>query len=331
MIATLIEAHAGAPDGAELTGARWLTGWSFEPLPLVAIVVAAGLYLVGVQRLQAAGNPWPVGRTAAFAGGLIAALIATSSAMATYDTVLLSAHMLQHMTLSMLVPILLALGAPITLALRTLPGAPRARLLSVIHSRVAAVLTFPVFAGAIFIVNPFVLYFSGYYEATLRNPWLHEVNHLHFVLIGCLWFWPLLGIDPMPRRIGYPQRVIAVFLTLPFHAFLGVAIMSMNTLIAAEWYLEVNRDWGASLLADQRTAGGILWVSGDLISLVIFAALFRQWVRASEREARREDRRLDRIDALAARGASLRSGSPGARLGEPSNISSEDPSDRSGP
>ncbi|MGQ0632898.1 MAG: cytochrome c oxidase assembly protein [Sporichthyaceae bacterium] len=310
MIRTLIEAHAGAPDGVPLTGSRWLTGWTFEALPVVAIAVAAGLYLCGVRHLHRAGTAWPIGRTVAFGGGLFAALIATSSAMATYDTVLLSAHMLQHMTLSMLVPIFLALGAPITLALRTLPSAPRARLLSVIHSRVAAVLTFPVLAGAIFIVNPFVLYFSGYYEATLRNPLLHDLGHLHFVVIGALWFWPLLGIDPMPRRIGYPQRVLAVFVTLPFHAFLGVAIMSMNTLIAADWYVGLNRDWGPSLLSDQQTAGGILWVTGDLIGLVIFAALFRQWVRASEREARREDRHLDRLEAQAARTASVASRRP---------------------
>ena len=126
----------------------------------------------------------------------------------------------------MIAPVFLALGAPITLALRTLPPGGRGRLLAVLHSRVARVLTFPVVAGVIFVANPFALYLTGWYEATLRNPLLHDLNHLHFVLVGCLWFWPILGLDPMPNRLPYPLRLLAVFATMPFHAFLGVAIMS---------------------------------------------------------------------------------------------------------
>jgi putative copper resistance protein D len=123
--------------------------------------------------------------------------------------------------------------------------------------------------------------------------------------VGLLWYVPLLGIDPLPRRPSYPLRVISAFLTLPFHAWLGVAIMSMNTLIAGDWYLDQHRSWGASPLSDQHTAGGILWSSGDLVGLVVFAALFQQWFRASQREARREDRRLDRLEAEEAARAAL--------------------------
>ncbi|MCI0689799.1 MAG: cytochrome c oxidase assembly protein, partial [Sporichthyaceae bacterium] len=194
----------------------------------------------------------------------------------------------------------LALGAPITLALRTLPRPGRRLLLRVMHSRPARVLTFPAVAGAIFIANPFALYFSGLYEATLRNPVLHDLNHLHFVLVGCLWFWPLLGLDPMPNRVPYPLRMLGAFATLPFHAFLGVAIMSSTTVLAASWYESLNREWGPGLLDDQQVAGGILWVTGDLVGLVVFAVLFAQWARASEREAEREDRRLDRLAAAGA-------------------------------
>jgi len=85
---------------------------------------------------------------------------------------------------------------------------------------------------------------------------------------------------------------------MPFHAFLGVAIMSSSTVIAADFYREVARTWGPTLAEDQRIAGGVLWASGDLIALVVLAALFVQWARASEREAVREDRRLDRLDEL---------------------------------
>jgi cytochrome c oxidase assembly factor CtaG len=294
----VIHAHAGPRDpGPALTGSRWLTEWTFEPLPLLGIVLAGGLYLLGVRRMQAAGNPWPVSRTVCFLIGLVWMLLAVASPLASYDTVLLSVHMVQHMILAMLAPIFLVLGHPITLALRTLPPRGRGVVLTVIHSRVAAVLTFPVVAGFIFVVNPFVLYFSGLYEQTLESPWLHDLNHVHFVAVGTLWYASLLAVDPLPRRPSYPIRVIAAFLTLPFHAWLGVAIMSMNTLIASDWYLGQGREWGASPLSDQKTAGGILWVSGDLIGLVVFAALFRGWISESEREARREDRRLDRLEA----------------------------------
>jgi putative copper resistance protein D len=205
--------------------------------------------------------------------------------------------MVQHMVLAMLTPVFLALGAPVTLALRALPRRGRGVLQAGLHSRVAKVVTFPVVAGVLFVANPFALYLTGWYEATLRNPVLHDLNHVHFVLVGCLWFWPLLGLDPMPVRPAYPLRLVAVFATMPLHAFLGVAIMGASTLIAEGFYREVGRTWGPSLAKDQEIAGGLLWASGDLVALVVLGALFVQWARASEREAVREDRRLDRLEA----------------------------------
>jgi cytochrome c oxidase assembly factor CtaG len=307
--ASLILTHATPGSQiAPLTPVRLLTGWSLEPLPLLAVLLVAGLYVLAVRRLRARSVPWPRWRTVSFLGlGLGSFLLATQSALAAYDTVLLSVHMVQHMVLSMITPVFLALGAPITLALRTLPARPRGWLRRLLHSGFARVVTFPPLAGAAFVATPFILYFSGWYEATLRNGLLHDLNHLHFVLVGCLWFWPLLSVDPMPRRLPYPLRMIAVFATLPFHAFLGVAIMSMTTLIAGEWYAEMGRTWGASLAADQRAAGGILWASGDLVGLVILGVLAVQWMRESEREARREDRRLDRLEM---QGVTDRSGPP---------------------
>jgi len=223
--------------------------------------------------------------------------VATSSSLATYDTTLLSTHMAQHMMLSMVAPVFLALGAPITLALRTLPGRSRRVLLSVLHSRLARVVSFPPVAFVFFIASPWVLYFSGWYEATLRSGSLHDLLHLHFVVVGCLFFWPLLGLDPVPGRVAYPFRMLMIFATLPFHAFLGVTIMTMDTLIGGDWYPSLERLWPPSPSADQHIAGGILWASGDLVGLVFFAVLFVQWIRESQREAERVDRRLDREEA----------------------------------
>jgi putative copper resistance protein D len=292
-------AHLGPGDEvAPLTPLRLLTGWTFEPLPLLAIALVAAAYLLGVRRLRQRGDGWPAARTVSFVVfGLGGAAVATCSALGTYDTTLLSVHMVQHMVLSMVVPIFLALGAPVTLALRTLPARPRGWLLTVVHSRVAKVAAFPPLALALFIGSPWALYFSGWYEATLRSPFLHDMLHLHFVLIGCLFFWPLLGRDPVPGRVSYALRLIVIFLTLPFHAFLGVTIMSANTLIAESWYRSLDLDW-TSPVSDQHLAGAVLWASGDIIGLLFFAVLFVQWVQASHREAAREDRRLDRLEAL---------------------------------
>jgi cytochrome c oxidase assembly factor CtaG len=201
--------------------------------------------------------------------------------------------------LSMLAPIFLALGAPVTLALRTLTRTPRGWLLALLHSKVAAVLAFPPVAFALFVLTPWALYLTGWYDATLRSPYLHEMMHLHFLLVGSLFFWPLLGVDPVPGRVAYPFRMLTVFATLPFHAFLGVTIMSMSGLIAADWYTAQARTWGGTPAQDQELAGGLLWGAGDVVALVIFGVLFVQWVRQSQREAAREDRRLDRLESRA--------------------------------
>ena len=281
---------------------RLFTEWGLAPLPLVITVWVGGLYLLGVRSLHRRGDHWPMGRTVAFVGvGMGAFYLVTSSGLAAYDTTLMSVHMVQHMVLSMLVPLALALGAPVTLALRTLPGTPRRWLLAVLHSRVARVLSFPPLTLALYVISPWALYFSPWYDATLSNAWLHELMHVHLVTVGALFFWPLVGADPVPGRVGYPARMLMTVLTLPFHAFLGVTIMGQTTLIGATHYLALREDpaysWLPDALSDQHLAGGLLWASGDLVGLSFFAILFAQWVRQSMREARREDRRLDLVEA----------------------------------
>ena len=280
------------------------TQWELSPVLFVLMVWAAGLYLYGVWRLHERGDHWPIGRTLAFVvGGIGSFFFATSSGLATYDTTLLSVHMVQHMILSMVVPVFCALGAPVTLALRTLPRRPRAVLLSVLHSRVAKVLTFPPLTLALFVISPWALYFSGWYDATLHSTFLHELMHVHLVVVGALFFTPIVGIDPVPGRVGYPFRLLMLVLTLPFHAFLGVTIMGQTRLIGHDWYpsLHASMPWLPNPLDDQNLAGGILWGSGDLIGVSVFGVLFVQWVRSSMAEAKREDRRLDRLERAAAR------------------------------
>jgi cytochrome c oxidase assembly factor CtaG len=284
------------------TPASVFTEWELEPLLMGLAAVAVGLYLAGVWRLHERGDHWPVGRTLSFVvggGGLF--VFASCSGLAAYDDTLLSVHMVQHMILSMAVPVFGALGAPITLALRTLPRGGRRLLLKALHSRVAKVLTFAPLTFALYVLSPWALYFSGWYDATLHHHDLHHLMHLHLVVVGTLFFTPILGVDPVPGRMSYPFRMLAVMLTLPFHAFLGVTIMAQDHLIGGSWYpsLHAEMPWLPDPHADQHLAGGILWASGDLIGLLFFGVLFAQWARSSMREGQREDRRLDRLERAA--------------------------------
>ena len=304
----------GGADLADLppfTPSALLTEWGVDPVLFVVTVWVAGLYLVGVWVLRSRGDRWPLGRTLSFVVlGMGSLYVATSSGLAAYDTVLLSVHMVQHMVLSMVVPLFLALGAPVTLALRTLPQRPRSWLMALLHSRAAKVLSFAPLTFLLFVVSPWALYFSGWYDATLRSAYLHEMMHVHLVLVGTLFFWPLVGVDPVPGRVAYPFRLLLTFLTLPFHAFLGVTIMGQQELVAGEWYTSLPARTGLGWLpdpaADQHLAGGILWGSGDLVGLTFFGVLFVQWARSSMREARREDRRLDRLEGRSATGPAAR-------------------------
>jgi putative copper resistance protein D len=297
----VLAASEAVQDLPRFTWGRVWTDWSLDPLLFVATVWVTGLYVVGVLVLRRRGVHWPVGRTLSFVvAGMGGFLVATASGLSTYDTTLISVHMVQHMVLSMWVPVFLALGAPVTLALRTLPRGPRGVLLAVLHSRVAKVLSFPPLTFALYVISPWALYFSGWYDASLDSTYVHEMMHVHLVLVGCLFFWPLMGIDPVPGRVSYPFRMAMIFLTLPFHAFLGVTIMSQEALIGGDHYRALREGpmgaWLPDAAADQNLAGGILWASGDLVGLVFFGVLFAQWVRASMREAAREDRRLDLLE-----------------------------------
>ena len=280
-----------------------LTAPTFDLVPLVGLVLALCLYLRGVLRLRARGDAWPVMRTVNFCVlGLGTIGFALFSGLGTYDLSLFGAHMVQHMLLSMVATVFLALGAPVTLALRTLPRRPRGLLLALLHSRVAKVVTFPLIPWLLFVGSPFALYFSGWYPATLAHPLLHQLVHVHFLVVGSMFFWPMLGIDPIPGRVSHPARMLMLAATLPFHAFLGVAIMSVPDsgagLIARDHYLALHSV--ADAVFQQQVAGGLLWSSGDIIGLMFLIIVLTQWMRASDREAVREDRRLDRLEDLAA-------------------------------
>ena len=283
-----------------LTWGRAVTAWDPRVSVLVALVAAAGLYLYAAQRLRRRGDAWSPARDVSFVlGGLGCIAWATLGWMGVYDDTLFWAHMAQHMVLSMVAPIFLALGAPVTLALRTLPPRPRRWLRTTLHSLPAKILINPLVGFALVFGTPFVLYDTGLYQASLQHDWLHNLLHVHFVLAGCIFFWPIVGIDPVPGRLPHPIRLLLLCVSLPAHAWLGVSIMSQHAIIAGDYYRALGRPWPPSLGQDQTIGGGLLWAAGDLVGLLVFGALLVQWSRADDREAARVDRHLDRTERLA--------------------------------
>ncbi len=294
---------------------RLLFDWRFDLVFGTAAIALAVVYLLGVRRLRLRGDAWPVGRTIAWVSGCAVLLIATSSGIGRYAPAMFSVHMGNHMLLSMVAPVLFVLGGPVTLALRALPAAgradppgPREWLLAFVHSPVSRALTNPVVALVLFVGSFYALYFSGLFDAALNYHWAHLAMNAHFVLVGYVFYWPVIGVDPAPRRIPHLGKLGMMFASMPFHAFFGVILMNEQTVIGEDFYRSLDLPWVGDLLTDQRLGGGIAWASGELPVLLVLIALLVQWARADEREARRSDRRADASgdEDLAAYNAMLR-------------------------
>lgn len=279
------------------TAAR-LLDWHPQPIPVfpaLALVLML-IYGVGVERLHRAGNPWPIVRTSAFAAGLLTLILVTATGVGGYGMQLMSVHMVQHMVLSMLTPVLLLLGAPITLALRTLPGGragPRRVLLRLLHSRVARFLSSPLFSLPVFLVSLYGLYLTPAFDALMSNWWAHNLMLVHFLVVGLLFFWPIVGIDPTPRRSPHVLRMLELMVGVPFHAFFGIAVMMSNALIV-HYFAHPPSAWGIAALSDQSAAGGIAWAFSEVPTGLVLIIVAASWARSDEREARRADRAADR-------------------------------------
>ncbi|WP_127507272.1 cytochrome c oxidase assembly protein [Actinoplanes solisilvae] len=279
-----------------------------DPLPdlffLTLVVTGVGAYVVGVLRLRKAGHAWPLSRTVSWIGGMLLLAAVTSLGIAKYAYVLFSVHMVQHMVLSMLVPILLVGGAPVTLALRSLkrPSDPQARgvrewLLLALHSRFLRLLSNPIVALAVYVVSLYGLYFGGLLGTLMRYHLGHLAMLTHFVLAGYLLFWVLIGADPGRRRVHPALLTIVHFLAMAAHAFFGFVLLQSTTVIAPDWYSAVHPPWAVSLLDDQHLGAGLAWAFGELPAAVILLLLVRQWMRSDQREQARLDRAADRADA----------------------------------
>ncbi|MFF3577452.1 cytochrome c oxidase assembly protein [Streptomyces mirabilis] len=274
--------------------------WSAEPFFLVACLTGLGLYGWGVVRLARRGDKWSVGRTIAFVLGVLTVMLVMCTKLNDYGMVMFSVHMVQHMVISMLSPILILLGAPITLALRALPVAatrgnkgPRELLLMFLHSRYMRIITHPAFTIPLFIASLYALYFSPIFDFLMGSKTGHIAMMCHFLAVGLVFFWPIMGVDPGPHRPGYLMRMLELFAGMPFHAFFGIALM-MASEPMVETYKNPPASLGIDALSDQSAAGGIAWAFSEIPSVLVLIALLFQWYASEKRQARRTDRAADR-------------------------------------
>jgi cytochrome c oxidase assembly factor CtaG/putative copper export protein len=295
-------AAPGPPSAARLLG-DLLPDFFF----LAVTACGIGFYLAGVRRMRQGGHAWPLARTASWVGGMLLLGAVTCLGAAKYAYVLFSAHMVQHLLLSMVVPILLVGGTPITLALRTLrkPADPQVRgarewLLLALHSRVMRLLSHPAVALGIYVASLFGLYMGTALGTLMRYHLGHLAMLVHFVFSGYLLFWVLIGADPGRRRIHPALLALVHFLSMVAHAFFGFVLLQSTTVIGLDWYSSVHPVWAPSLLADQHLGAGLAWAFGELPGAAVLLLLVRQWVRSDEREQARSDRAADRAEAASA-------------------------------
>ena len=262
-----------------------LLGWQLDLASLLLVGLTGALYAVGVRRLADRGRRWSPARTVALAAALAVAVVATQSGIARHEDARLWVHMVQHTLLGLTVPLLLVLAAPLTLALQSAAPHTRRSLRALLRSRPAHVLAHPVVAWTLFGGGLAVIYLTPLLDLSVRNDAVHLLVHAHVVVSGTLFLAVLVGVDPLPGRPPHAARLLALLVAVPFHAVIGLALLSSGSPVAPDAYPR---------LSDQRTAAGLFWGTGELFTLVVAAVIVRQWWVDEVRAAARADRTADR-------------------------------------
>lgn len=286
------------PD--RLDAVDWFTAWQIDGFWLPVALVGILVYVAAAMRLHRRGDRWPVGRTIAWVLGWALFVWATSGAPGAYGRVLFSMHMVQHMTIATTVPVLLVLGAPVTLALRALRRredgsmGPREWTLAIVHSPLSRLLSHPLVAAGNFIVSLVVFYYSDLFPLALETHTGHVLMTAHFLVSGYFFAGCLVGIDPGLRQPAYPLRVLMVMVTFGFHSLFSVTLMASSRILAENWLVSVRPSWAASPADDQYLGASLGWALGDYPLALLAALLVFSWVRSDQRDGARFDRQEDR-------------------------------------
>ena len=277
--------------------------WRFDLVLGLASVILLGLYLWGLITLRRRGDAWPAGRTVAWVLGCVLLFLTTSSGMGMYMMADFSSHMVGHMLISMLVPVLLALGGPLTLALRALPAAgranppgPREWIVEFINNPLSRFLTHPIVASVQFVAGFYLIYFGGFYETLASDHLGHMFMNVHFFISGYLFYWVIIGVDAAPRQFSPFYKLMVLLGSLPFHAFFGIMLMNYKTVLAEGWYSGIGLPWVPDLLQSQQVGGGVAWAAGEIPLFIVMLALAWQWFQTDMREAWRGERQAERDD-----------------------------------
>jgi putative copper resistance protein D len=312
--ATVLAHGAVPPDPPTLTNI--VLGWQLEPLVAGGLLLAALGWLWIVRRVARLhpGNGVPVGRSAAFFGGLAAVAVALMSGIERYDTTLFSIHMAQHLLLMLGAAPLLVLAAPVTQLLRaSSPAMRQRRLVPALHSSVVGALGHPVVAWVTFSLVLWLSHFSPLFNDALEDRGVHDAEHALYLISSLLFWWPAIAVDPARRRLPYPVRVLYLLLQLPVNSFVGMAILFADSPLYPH-YATLGAPYGIAALADQELAGGVMWLSGDVVFIVAILLVVAAWMRHEDRDAPAAERRADaqraalatRADELARRRAEER-------------------------
>ncbi|ROQ15677.1 putative copper resistance protein D [Rathayibacter sp. PhB93] len=277
---------------------NFLTLWNVDLVWLLVCGFGIAFYVAGVVRLHRRGDRWPVHRTVLWIAGMLLLAYITNGGVNAYEKYLFSAHMLAHMVLTMAVPVLLVPAAPVTLiaraAARRTDGSRGGRewVLLAVHSRFATAISHPIVAALLFVGSLWGFYYSPLFRWATTDHIGHEWMIVHFLITGYLFVSVLIGVDPSVHRVPYPMRLLLLLGTMAFHAFFGLALMTGEGLLLADWYGAMG--WGTNALDDQQAAGGIAWSIGEIPTLALAIIVAVMWSRSDARDSKRLDRQADR-------------------------------------
>ena len=300
VVPTPAQLLTGEPLPAEFSFETFFTEWKLDILWAFIAFWAIGAYLIGVRRLRARGDSWPISRTISWVAGMLLLVFTTSGSLNVYQEYLFSIHMIAHMVLTMAIPVLLVPGAPVTLLMRSVQKRSddsrgvREWVLWAVHTKYGEFVSHPLVAAVNFAASLVIFYFTPLFEWATREHIGHQWMIVHFLITGYLFVQSLIGIDPGPNRVAYPIRLVMLIGVMAFHAFFGLALMGGSGLLLPDWFGAMGRTWGLPPLEDQQSGGAIAWGIGEIPTIILTIIVSVQWFKSDNRDSKRLDRASDR-------------------------------------
>jgi cytochrome c oxidase assembly factor CtaG len=265
----------------------WLTRWNWEPSIVIGTALLVGFYLYAVgplRRKYHLAESVKRGQVCSFLLGVLIMFLALVSPLDELgDSYLFSAHMVQHLCLTIVVPPLLLLGTPGWLVEPLLRKA--------VIFRIARILTFPVVAFFLYTIDFWLWHAPPLYNATLENPGIHVFEHLTFLVFGVIYWWPVFSPSALLPRLSMGGQVLYLFLSGMPAVALGAGLTFLSPLYAP--YLAAPRIWGLTAATDQQLGGLIMWIPGNIFYIVIASILFISWMQGQEAKQREEEALAD--------------------------------------